>query len=383
MKQKSLFIVVLATAIGWSGSTQALEVDREVMPRVTIGGRLITTIDSDYEASGEPGINMGDSSLSVAFDKRLFGNGVAGAVLGIKENEGNVAFHQMHVFYWNQDLEMKAGRTDLPNTLVEFPLVRDHDITSMTYVGNGSSNDEYDQLWGEVFSADWVLDQKAQKLGIWAGTRRNTFAGAPDGFDSYGLGYRYEPSEKYMYLNRIRHAGIILDAQKDRAGSNPYFHSIVAGGEINLSTDPRRNWSMAVQGIVNSGVSGVTLADLNDGTNAVSNRARAKSSALVAAIRFTDRPHLLTRLQAGLTVGYKTYDAGGTEMSIVPSLLYRIGQGVDVVAQYRNTQYSDGLSAVDSTNLVQVGLTFSLGAKYNDSIGERDSITNQEHGYIR
>ena len=185
-----------------------------------------------------------------------------------------------------------------------------------------------------------------------------------------------------MYLNRIRHAGIMLDAQRDRVGSNAYFQSIIAGGEINLNMNPRRNWSMAVQGIVNSGVSGLTLTDLNDATNSVSNRARAKSSALVASVRFTDRPHLLTRLQAGLTVGYKTYDAGGSEMSIVPSVLYRIGQGVDVVAQYRNTQYSDGLSAVDSTNVVQVGLTFSLDAKYNDSIGERDSITNQEHGYI-
>ncbi|KPK51511.1 MAG: hypothetical protein AMS22_10800 [Thiotrichales bacterium SG8_50] len=385
MNPKKVLTAIVAGAIGCSGSAMALEVDREVMPRVTLSGRLITTLDSDYEASGDPGINMGDSSFSARFDKRMFEQGVAGAVLGVKENEGSVAFHQMHVFYWDRDVEVKAGRTQLPNTLVEFPLVRDHDITSMTHVGNGSSNEEFDQLYGKVFTADWVLDRKAQKLGVWAGTRRNenAFAGAPDGFDSYGLGYRYEPSEKYMYLNRIRHAGILLDAQKDRAGSNPYFQSIVAGGEINLNNSPRRNWSMGIQGIVNGGVSGVTLVDLNSATDAVSNRARAKSNALVASLRYTDRPHLLTRLQAGLTVGYKTYDAGGTELSVIPSLKYRIGQGVDVVAQYRNTQYSDGLNAVDSTNLVQVGLSFSLDAKYNDSIGERDSILNQEHGYIQ
>ena len=182
MKFKNLTAAVLAAATSWSGSVMALEVDREVLPRITLGGRLITTLDSDYEGTGA-GINMGDSAIAARFDKRMFENGVAGAVLGIKEDGGSAKFNQMHVFFWNQDFEVLAGRTRLPNTLVEFPLIRDDDMMPMTHVGNASSNDEYDQTYGKVFSVDWVLDRKNQKLGAWAGTRRNdsTFVGAADG----------------------------------------------------------------------------------------------------------------------------------------------------------------------------------------------------------
>jgi hypothetical protein len=380
---RNIFVVAIVASLALVGTAQALEVDREVLPRITLGGRVITTLDSDYDASGEPGINMGDSSFAARFDKRMFEDGVAGAVLGLKEDGGSASFNQMHVFYWNQNYETRIGRTRLPNTLVEFPLIRDDDMLSMTHVGNGSSNDEFDQIYGKIAAFDWFVDQKSQKLGAWAGTRRNeSLLSSVEGFDSYGLSYRYEPPESYMYLNRVRHAGILLDAQKDRAGSNPYFQSIVAGGEFNLNINPRRNWSVAFQGIVNGGVSGLTLADLNN-ADAVSNRARAKSTAVVASLRFTDRPHLLTRLQAGLTVGYKTYNVGGNELSIAPSLFYRIGQGVDLLAQYRNTRFDDGLTSVGSTNQFQIGLAFSLDAKYNDSIGERDSILNLEHGYIK
>lgn len=384
MKQKTIYTAICAAAIGWSGTALALEVDRAVLPRVTVGGRLITTVDSEYEGAGA-GINTGDTSVAVRLDKRMFENGVAGAVLGIKDEGGSAVFNQMHAFYWNRDIEVKAGRTRLPNTLVEFPLIRDDDMMSMTHVGNGSSNDEFDQTYGKLVSLDWVLDRKAQKLGLWAGTRRNggIVGTEPDGFDSYGVSFRYEPPESYMYLNRVRHAGIMLDAQKDRVGGNAYFQSIIAGGEFNLNTNPRRNWSVGLQAITNDGVSGVSLADLNDAGNAVSNRARSKSTSLVASLRFTDRPHLLTRMQAGVTVGYKSYDAGGSELTVAPSLFYRIGQGVDLLAQYRSSQYNGGLNAIGSTNVLQLGIAFGLDAKYNDTIGERDSILNLEHGYIQ
>ncbi len=382
MKFKNNFYALVCGTALLGSSAYALEVDREVLPRITLGGRLITTLDSDQS------INIADGGIAARFDKRMYENGVAGAVLGIKENDGSVAFNQQHVFFWNRDFTVVAGRTRLPNTLIEFPLIRDDDMMSMTHVGNGSSNEEFDQTYGEIVSFDWVLDRKVQYLGVWAGTRRNeTGVSTVDGLDSYGASYRYQQPETMMYLKRVRHAGIMLDAQKDRAGSNPVFQSLIAGAEFNLNMNPLANWSVGLQGIVNSGVSGVTLVDLSDGTNDVSDRARAKSTAFVASLRFTKRPHLLTRMQAAVTVGYKSYDVGGSEISVAPSLFYRIGQGVDFLAQYRNTQYSGGLTALGSTstsvNLFQVGLVFELDAKYNDNIGERDSILNLEHGYIQ
>ncbi len=381
MKFKKYIIALVCGTTLLGSSVFALEVDREVLPRITLGGRLITTIDSDQS------INIDDGSLAIRFDKRMFENGVAGGVLGIKENDGTVTFNQQHVFFWNRDFEVKAGRMRLPNTMVEFPLVRDEDLLSMTHVGNASSNDEFDQIYGNIMSFDWVLDRKLQHLGVWAGTRRNNVTGAPDGFDSYGASYRYMQPESMMFLKRIRNAGIMLDAQKDIAGSNPVFQSIIAGAEFNLNMNPLANWSVGTQAIINTGVAGITLVNLNDGTNGVSNRARGKSTAFVASLRYTKRPHLLTRMQAAVTVGYKSYDAGGSETSVAPSLFFRIGEGVDFLMQYRNTQYSGGLTAIGSANtsssLFQIGLVFNLDAKYNDSIGERDSILNLDHGYIQ
>lgn len=377
MKFRKIVLTLVSGATLLGGPTYALEVDREVVPRITLGGRLITTLDSDQS------INTGDSSFATRFDKRMFENGVAGGVLGVTEDDGVVKFNQMHVFFWNRDFEVKVGRTRLPNTLVEFPLIRDDDMMSMTHVGNGSSNEEFDQTYGKIVSFDWVLDRKVQHLGLWVGTRRNGgIVGAePDGFDSYGASFRYQQPETMMYLKRVRHAGIMLDAQKDRASGNQVFQSLIAGAEFNLNMNPLANWSMGVQGIANGGVS--APGNLNDVSNAVANRARAKSTAIVASLRYTKRPHLLTRLQAAVTVGYKSYDAGGSELSVVPSLFYRIGQGVDLLAQYRNTQFGGGLNAIGSTNMFQIGLAFDLDAKYNDSIGERDSILNLEHGYIQ
>lgn len=386
MKFKKIVLALVNGATLMGGSAQALEVDREVTPRITLGGRLITTVDSDSE-SGDAGINIGDSSFAARFDKRMFENGVAGGVLGVKEVGGVVGFNQVHVFYWNQNYETRAGRTRLPNTLVEFPLVRDDDMLGMTHVGNGSSNEEFDQLFGKIVSFDWIVDQKVQKLGAWIGTRRNgdaaDFPTAANGFDSYGASYRYEQPETMQYLKTIQSAGIALDAQKDSSVGNPFYQALIAGTEFNLNRNPKSNWSMGAQAILNGGVPGVTLADLNDATDAVSNRARAKSAAFVTSLRYTRRPHLLTRLQAAVTVGYKSYDVGGSELSIAPNLVYRIGQGVDVLAQYRNTQYNDGLTAIGPTNLFQIGLVFNLDAKFNDNIGERDSILNLEHGYIQ
>jgi hypothetical protein len=372
MNTKKIVSALVCGTVLLGSSAYALEVDRKVLPRITLGGRLITTLDSDES------INIDDSSFAARFDKRMYENGVAGGVLGIRQDEGTVKFNQMHVFFWNRDIETKAGRTRLPNTLIEFPLLRDEDLLSMTHVGNASSNNEFDQLFGKTASFDWVLDQKVQKLGAWFGTRRNDPAiSTVDGFDSYGASYRYELPETLRYLKRIRHAGIMLDAQKDSAGSNEFFQSLIAGAEFNLNINPKSNWSMGAQAIFNSGVPGVTQGQLNN-ANAVSNRARAKSTAFVTSLRYTKRPHLLTRMQ-----GYKSYDVGGSEVSIVPNLAYRIGEGVDLLFQYRNTQYRDGLAEIGPTNLFQIGMVFNLDATYNDTIGERDSILNLEHGYIQ
>ena len=199
----------------------ALEVGREVVPRITLGGKLISTVDSvDYDSAPMVAdhISMEDSMVVMRFDKRLYQNGVAGAVLGIEEEDNVTRFQQLHAFYWSQDMKLEMGRTRLRNTLIESTLLRDEDLLSYTHVANASLNEKFNQIYGELISTGWYLDHKVQRLGVWAGSRRNgnsvTFPNAPEGLDSQGLSYIYEQLKDLFYVTRLRHAGIRLDRQQ-------------------------------------------------------------------------------------------------------------------------------------------------------------------------
>jgi hypothetical protein len=383
---KYLLIATLFAATMSAGETQALEVDREVVPRMTLGGRVIATMDAvnlDSDPGAEDEINLSDSSLLTRFDKRLFSNGVAGAVVGLSENDSNVNFNQLHAFYWNQDYRAEIGRNRLRNSIIEFPLIRDDDLLAYTHVGNGSSNEEFDQIYGKHIAFDWIFDKKIQSLGLWAGTRRNgedaVFVDAPSGIDSFGLGYTYEQPQDLIYVEKLRHAGIWLDRQQIKiAGDTKWMTAVIAGLEFNLNDDPSQNWSLALQAIANNG------DDNMGGLASVAERARAKSNAFVASLRYTRRPHLLTRYQGAVTVAWKDYSDfdNATQWTVAPSAVYRIGQGIDLLGQLKYTDYSAGLIDGSDTS-AYLGIAFSLEAMFNDNIGERDSILNLEHSYIK
>lgn len=382
--------LVSALALMMSVPVMALEVDREVLPRLTLGGRVIATADAnqwDSDASKEEGVNVSDSVLLTRFDKRLYERGVAGAIVGVKEHEGQAVFHQLHAFYRDRDFKALLGRSRLRNTLIEFPLLRDDDLLAYTHVGNASSNEEFDQLYAEQAAVDWYVDGKLQTLSLWSATRRNgTGISAPDGFDSYGGGYLYRQPEDLHYLSTVRQAGVLFDAQKvNAAGDEKWMSAIIAGAEVNLNSNPERNWSLGLQAIANDGIDSISSTDLLHGAgNVTSMRARAKSAAVVASLRYTARPNLLTRWQAALTVAHKDYSdvSDGSQWSVAPSLVYRLGSGVDLLAQAKYTDYGQGLGG-GSDRSVQLGIAFSLDARFNDTVGERDSILNLEHGYIQ
>ena len=368
----------------------ALEVDREVLPRITVGGRVIGTLDvnnMDSLPERENEINIRDSLLLLRFDKRLFKDGVAGGVIGFEENEDTVQFHKFYAFMWNRDFQIVLGRTLLPNTLINFPTPHDADLLRYTHVGNGSSNTEFDQLHARLLSFDWYVDRKIQRLNIWTGMRgEDTNIAAPTGFDSYGLGYQYEQPAELRYVKWLRHAGVLVDAQKLTIGiRDEWMDAIILGAEFNLNLNPQANWSMAIQTIFNEGIDSITAADLNDSVNAVANQSRAKSTSVVAGWRYTSRPNLLTRWQASISLGYKDYSdvSSASHWSVIPAYVYRVGLGVDLLAELIHTQYDNALYNGGEDNIIQLGIAFNLDARFNDNIGERSSILNLEHGYIQ
>ena len=359
----------------------SLEVDREVMPRIQLGGRIMASVDVpdfDSDPDAESRLSLADSSLLARFDKRLYSEGVAGATIGFTERDDAAVFHQLNAFYWDRHFSFTMGRTRLRNTLLELPLMRDDDLLEYTHVGNASSDDEFDQIYGTLLTADLFLDRKIQRIGMWAGTRQNgiAYANAPNGFDSVGAGYVYQQPEELRYVKRLRHAGVLVDGQKvETTTGDEWSYALIAGAEANLNIDPRQNWSLIGQVIRNQGVSDMTT---------VPNLAADESTSLVMSLRFTGRPKLLTRYQAGLTFAYKDYVdiSDGNQWSVVSNAFYRLGQGVDLLAQLKYTNYAAGLGGGSDT-LLQLGMAFGFDAMFNDSIGERDSILNLEHGYIQ
>ena len=377
--------IILLTAIIITELTAqlaiALEVDREVLPRITLGGRVISTLDMvdlDSDPDKKENINLGDSNLLLRFDKLVYSDkGVAGAVIGLTEHDNEMRFQQLHAFYWNKDFKISLGRGRLPNYLIEAPTLRDDDLLTYTHVGNASSVEEFDQIYGENLKFDWFLDRKIQAISLWAGTRNSETS---TGINSYGLGYQYSQPESFHFTKRIRLAGIQLDRQKVELGNDDeWITAIIAGADINLNRDPSKVWSLAVQAIIKDGIDGITQI------NNFATQAQAESSSLVAALRYTNRPNLLTRWQAGLTFGYKDYSdmTDATQFSIAPNFVYRLGQGIDLLTQIIYTSYDDGLYAGGDDVMFQVGISFSLESVFNDQIHDRDSILNLEHKYIQ
>lgn len=371
-------LVVCALLVG--SAVQALEVDREVLPRITLGGRVIGTLDAtdlDSNSARAGTINSEDSELALRMDKRLYESGVAGATLSFREDADTVHFANHYVFYWDEHLNVVLGHAPLRNTLIEFSTMREDDLVYATHVLNASSAQNFAQTHGDVASLDW-FPQPDHALGVAMSSRSDDTGMGIDGIDSIGASYIYAPPDTLRYMMRVRRAGIILDRQQVRVNGQKYWmNTWISGAAVNLNDDPSGNWSFDAQWIRNQG------ADIAAGVATPYERARSASNAVVASLHYTARPALLTRWQAMLTVASKEFDDihGSAQWSLAPGLTWRAGQGVDVLAQYIHTKYGAALGGgIDRT--LQIGLAFSLEARFNDTIGQRNSILNLEHGYI-
>lgn len=373
--------VLIAGALLGASAVQALEVDREVLPRITLGGRVIGTLDAtdqDSTSAHSGTINSEDSEIALRMDKRLYEGGIAGATLSFREDADAVHFANHYVFYWDENLNVVIGHSPLRNTLIEFSTMREDDLVYATHVLNASSAQNFAQTHGDVANIDW-FPQPNHAFGIAMNARSDDAGTGIDGIDGMGASYIYAPPDTLRYMARVRRAGIILDRQQTRVNGKKYWmNSWITGAAWNLNADPSGNWSLDAQLIRNQG------ADVAAGVATHYERARSASSAMVASLHYTARPALLTRWQAMLTVASKEFDDfhNGGQWSLAPGLTWRAGQGVDVLAQYVHTEYGGALGGgID--RILQIGLAFGLEARFNDTIGQRNSILNLQHGYIR
>lgn len=383
----------------------ALEVDPNVVPEINLGGRLIGTVNGalqDRPIGGDEtdaDLDISDTSLLVGFSKYLFSDGdYAYGAFGLlvpeddSDLEDDIFVHQAFVGLGGPDYDLKIGRTNLPNTLVSFPTIRDDDLLAFTHVGNAHANvdAEEDQIFGGVVGGTRYFGGGLQASAF--GTARaetdlsnlaSTERTARFNLNGGALGFAYDVPEAIKFDSGFRYAGIGLDWQSPDSlagGDDEQVIALLGGISYNLSDDPEEAWALDVQGIY-------TFGDGTTDLTADVGKARADQYAVTTALRFTDRPHLQTNWQAALTFGWKDFTDVNDAWSfaVVPSVAWRIGSGIDVLTQYVYRENGDGLASAENltaSHTLFLGMSFALDATFNETVGERGSILDLEHDML-
>lgn len=377
----------------------ATDLGAAVMPRLTLGGRLISTLDATW-AQGEGrddddsyNVNVADTSLLLRADRKLFDQSIGGAVVGLEfpdpdaDFTDTVFYHQVFAFLWDRNYQVELGRTKLRNTLVEFPTLRDDDLLRFTEIQNGfshSNTEEYQQFGNHLAVDLFFPGQRLVATGYLAQRIETDPIGQVlEEFDlnSGGLQIQYRQPDPLRFAGRLRQLGLAWDTQQVDVAGDEWKQAVMAGGVVNLTMDPQDHWEGLAQAIYDGGAGDTDLTTLQG-------RALAESLSVVAGVNFRRSTFQLLRWKASLTGAYKNYlDAGDAwEWSAIPSLQYQLGDGVGLLAQYQYTNRGDALAEIvgfDQEHTVQLGLSFDFETMFNDYIGERQSILNLEHGYVR
>lgn len=391
-------VAIAVAALTAATHLQALEIDPLVIPEINLGGRVIATAnygqaEGDGVSDDHKSIDFADSSFLVGFSKYLFNDRDYGyAIVGFKTTEDDSEIgdqwypHQVFAGIGGPRFEVRLGRTQLPNTLVAFPTMRDDDLLEYRYVANGFSNaeaEEYQIFGGQVAGTWWITPALSFSASATARTGTDPAGDrtASEELNGGALTLAYSVPEAIKFDRGIRFAAVAVDQQRLGAfGIAPEddMTSVIGGITYNLNSDPERPWGLDIQAIAGNGSQAVTLSEGYA-------RARAKSRAAAAALRYAHRPNLQTRWQAAVTLGWKDYPDfdDAASIAVAPSYVYRLGSGIDFLAQYVYQKNDQGLAqavGVETEHRVFAGVSVALLHTFNETVGERGDILNLEHG---
>lgn len=399
MRNSGNTVIVLLVAMTMAHPVAALEVDPHVPPEINFGGRALGTLVSGSQANNgavtpanddENGLDFSDSSLLFNFSKYLF-NGpprYGYATVGLRrpdnarEVKDDIYLHEVNVGIGTRAYEIKLGRSRMRNSLLTFPTVRDDDLLAFTHVANAASSVDTDvyEIFGGVADAQWWPTRRlGTNLTLTSRVATDAIGDVvTDGkLNGVNVGVAYALPQTIKFDRGLRYAGLTWDVQQVDALNDERLNAYLAGVIYNLNSDPEADWVLEAQLLATDGVGAATLANKLG-------RSRAQGTTLVTALRFNKRPYLQTRWQAALTLAAKEYGDFDAAQSyaVAPSFVYRLGSGVDWVAQYIYTEQRGALATqtgIDSEQRFYTGLSFDFGYTLNESVAERGSILAVEH----
>ena len=174
-----------------------------------------------------------------------------------------------------------------------------------------------------------------------------------------------------------------IDTPVYREGSETKtLTNLIGAATFNVKPDPVHFIDLKTQVIQNFGFDQIT--DITD----YSSYTRTKSTAYFGMLRYLNRRLERPRYQLSAGVGYKNFPRVGNNSNqklLIANAFYRIGNGFDLLLQYRYNQNSGELVPLLGRNQqrLQLGVSYTFSKVFNNQFDDRNSILNLEHGYIK
>ncbi len=393
-----ILLLSLCAAPVWALQAQPVPVpeDQSTAPQIDIAGVGIATGGAsagDESPKLVPGINFSDSALMIGAAQRLYHGGAIGSLgLGAVTTDEAVGgmgsgtfLHQAFGDFQTESFEALLGRSDNPTAhLVDFPTLREDDLITLTNPLNPFSNGQnveahrYSNLGSVTFNQNLRFFENVHAQHLIA----SSGSGSSEGINSFGISFQYLGTPGLEAFERFPSWGVGYEHLSPVGSASGGLHQISAGGVLNLNESVTDRWDLRVQDILSLGSS---LRDFTDVTDTY----RADSNSIAASLRYLHSPFGLPGAQLALTAAFKKYinvrEARSAGFALTG--VRRLGQGFDLVAQYRGQWRESALAAVESGSrpyeqAIEAGFIFNFDAVFNEHISPRRSILNQKHRYI-
>ena len=376
------------------------------MPQIEIGFKTIAT-GNYYRNKGNASLNIpvlndgdqvltdfSDSYLMLGISQKLYRGWRGQMAIGftfpdVNSGLGQVFYNQVMLKVENQRNIFKLGRSVSQTTLTNFSTFRDDDAIQYNYVLNPFSNgiNTQDNQYANVLEYTRIVGQKLYLS--FHGENYLDFQ-TPSQLSINGLGgsvvYRV-PASQVWNRNVLQELGVSLnnfintpvyrnDSEKKT------LTNLIGAATFNIKPDPVHFIDLKTQVIQNYGFD--QISDITD----YSSYTRTKSTAYFGMLRYLNRRLERPRYQLSAGVGYKNFPRVGNNSNqklLIANAFYRIGNGFDLLLQYRYNQNSGELVPLlgRSQQRFQLGVTYTFSKVFNNQFDDRNSILNLEHGYIK
>ena len=389
--RRSALLVVLGTIALAHGQAQQAPIQERpgLQPQIDLQGSGIATLDigrkNGFGSSGFGSgsqVNISDSALTLGFSERLYRGGIGSFTLGAltldQANSGRdlgLFLHQALMDYQTASFETYLGRTDNPSAqIVQFPTLRGDDLVDFTYLLNPFSNGQnleehrYGNIAAAVFNKNLrqFVNVHAQSLI----DSENLQGQGSTELNSFGASYQYLALPTQEPLARFVSYGAGFEHRAVPRSFGGASEAVYAGGVVNLEPSLIRRTDLRLMVIS-------TFGNSTEGFDTLGDTYRADATSIAASVRRLNSPFGMPGSSLSITAGYKTFNrvSDASEFGLALTGARRLGEGLDAIAQVGYTHRSDALAAVSGGHndnvVLQLGLSFSFGSVFNQSVGPR------------